>query len=61
MSAQVPVEKTPELDLPSNIEATVAEERDPKGVSYIFSLVGIYVVFAICMAVVAWFGVFSEV
>lgn len=42
-------------------EGVETQEKDEKGVSYIMNLVGLYLLFAICMVVVAWFGIFSEV
>ena len=36
-------------------------EKDEKGIGYIMNLVGLYLIFAICMVTVAWFGIFSEV
>ncbi len=38
-----------------------AQDSDKKGVSYIWNLIAVYAVFGLCMIVVAWFGVFSEV
>jgi hypothetical protein len=36
-------------------------EKDEKGISYVMNLVGLYLLFAICMVAIAWFGIFSEV
>jgi hypothetical protein len=42
-------------------EGLETQEKDEKGVSYIMNLVGLYLLFAICMITIAWFGIFSEV
>jgi hypothetical protein len=43
------------------LEVTNSVERDAKGISYIMNLVAMYGLFFICMIVIAWFGIFSEV
>jgi hypothetical protein len=42
-------------------ESIESVEKDEKGIGYIMNLVGLYLIFAICMVTVAWFGIFSEV
>ncbi len=47
--------------LSAETEGLSSLERDEKGVGYIMNLVGMYLLFAICMIIIAWFGIFSEV
>jgi hypothetical protein len=42
-------------------EGVETQEKDEKGISYVMNLVGLYLLFAICMVAIAWFGIFSEV
>jgi hypothetical protein len=49
------------MDEQVTTEAPVAAEQDAGGVKYIFNLVAMYLTFFICFAVIAWFGIFSEV
>lgn len=42
-------------------EAPVAPERDARGVSYVFNLIGLYLTFFLSLLLMAWFGIFSEV
>jgi hypothetical protein len=42
-------------------EGLETQEKDEKGISYVMNLVGLYLLFAICMVAIAWFGIFSEV
>jgi hypothetical protein len=42
-------------------EGVETQEKDEKGIGYIMNLVGLYLLFAICMVAIAWFGIFSEV
>jgi hypothetical protein len=49
------------MDEQVTTEAPVAAEQDYSGVKYIFNLVAMYLTFFISFAVIAWFGIFSEV
>lgn len=51
----------PATDTMGTLESPVAPERDSRGVSYIFNLIGMYLVFFVSLAIIAWFGIFSEV
>lgn len=61
-AAPAPVvgEDVPQLEIAAT-EAPVAPERDSRGVSYIFNLIGLYLSFFMALLVIAWFGIFSEV
>ena len=54
---------TPEVNLETRpeLEVTSSVEKDSKGIGYIMNLVAMYGLFFICMVVIAWFGIFSEV
>ena len=43
------------------LEITDSVEKDSKGIGYIMNLIGMYGLFFLCMIVIAWFGIFSEV
>ncbi len=42
-------------------EGVETQEKDEKGINYVMNLVGMYLLFAVCMVAIAWFGIFSEV
>lgn len=49
------------LETRPELEVTTSVERDSKGIGYIMNLIGMYGLFFLCMIVIAWFGIFSEV
>lgn len=49
------------LETRPELEVTTSVEKDSKGIAYIMNLIGMYGLFFLCMIVIAWFGIFSEV
>ena len=49
------------LETRPELEVTTSVEKDSKGIGYITNLIGMYGLFFLCMIVIAWFGIFSEV
>ena len=49
------------LETRPELEITGSVEKDSKGISYVMNLIGMYGLFFLCMIVIAWFGIFSEV
>jgi len=49
------------LETRPELEVTGSVEKDSKGIGYIMNLIGMYGLFFVCMIVIAWFGIFSEV